>query len=77
MYPFNPNAIDCRLAAGRDSEAHEGLKPSEEGKGDQDETHRSLRGEGDVYVPEEMQFDPSTNQIDSKMEELYQRRFKE
>ena len=79
MYPFNPNAIDCRLAAGReDDKAHEGgTKPIEEGKGDQDETHRSLRGEGDVYVQEEMQFDPSTNQIDSKMEELYQRRFEE
>ena len=52
VYPFNPNAIDCRLAAGReDDKAHEGgTKPSEEGKGDQDETHRSLRGEGDVYM---------------------------
>ena len=41
MYPFNPNAIDCRLTAGKgeDSKAHEGgIKPSEGGSGDQDET---------------------------------------
>ena len=41
MYPFNPNAIDCRLGTGKgeDSNAHEGGTKPSEGGGDQDETH--------------------------------------
>jgi hypothetical protein len=89
VYPFNPNAIDCRLAAGKGDGGEGGMtKPSEGGSGDQDETHEGesddhggsedrWRGESDELggsVSEEMHFDPSVNQ---RKEELYQRRFEE
>jgi hypothetical protein len=84
VYPFNPNAIDCRLAAGKGDGGEGGMtKPSEGGSGDQDETHEGesdghggsedrWRGESNELggsVSEEMQFDPSVNQ---RKEELYQ-----
>ena len=86
VFPFNPNAIDRRLAAGKeDCEQH---ISSEEDNGDQDATHEpecedhgfnkdNMSAEGDMYLPEESQIDRSADQTDSKMEQLYQRRFEE
>ena len=83
MYPFNPNATDCRLAAEKEgSKAH--TNPSVEGGGEENEDRgggedswREESGELDGYVPEELHFDPGANQIDSEKEELYKRRFEE
>ena len=82
VYPFNPNAIDCRLA---DSRAHEGeAQASEEEDGGGNEDHggsahswREESGELAGYLPDGLHSNSDANQIDSKKEELYQRRFEE
>ena len=91
VYPFNPNAIDCRLTAeeGEESKAREGEHTlSAEGSEDhttprgENEDHRvnedSWRRESSGFVSaDDMHFDSDANQTDSKKEELYQRRFEE
>ena len=86
VYPFNPKAIDCQLTAEKDegSKGCEGQsKPSEDGNGDHedhgesDDHGRRKSDEFNRYVPEDLHLDPDTNQIDSKKEELFQRRFEE
>ena len=72
VYPFNPNAIDCRLATEKEgSKAH--TNPSVEGDGEENEdcsgsedNWREESGELDGYIPEELHFDPGANQIDSE-----------
>ena len=79
VYPFNPNAIDCRLAARKEgSEAQEGPSKGGEGEhGGSEDDYRDESGELDGYVPAGWHCDSDANPVDSKKEELYQQRFEE
>ena len=73
VYPFNPNAIDCQLTAGKKgSDVHEEATQHGEGDWRESEDHESSGRENDT-VAEDLHLDPNSNHTNSEKEELYQK----